>query len=85
MPETEAHYVANDGRRLRKPGNPDVSKAAPTYDELVAALQVCHAHLAELRQAWGRGAIDENDGKGGTRSNRNAELEVKVRTILRGL
>ncbi len=31
-------------------------------------------HLTELADAWQRGCITEHDGKGGTRSNRNAEL-----------
>ena len=31
-------------------------------------------HLDELRDAWLRGVISEHDGKGGTRSNRNAEV-----------
>lgn len=39
-------------------------------------------HLDELRTAWSTGAIHETDGKGGTRSNRNADCEVILRKYL---
>lgn len=39
-------------------------------------------HLAELRRAWESGAIQERDGRGGERSNRNAEIESQLRRAL---
>jgi hypothetical protein len=50
--------------------------------ELVSAIRKAHEHVAELRDAWQRGAIDECDSKGGTRSNRNADVEVLLRAAL---
>ena|SRR3990167_2520262 len=48
----------------------------------VDMLREMREHLEELRGAWERGVLSENDGSGGRRSNRNAELEVKVRQLL---
>jgi hypothetical protein len=39
-------------------------------------------HVTELRDAWMRGAIRECDGQGGTRSNRNVDVEVALRKAL---
>ena len=39
-------------------------------------------HCEELRQAWERGALDEHDGKGGTRSNRNYDLVIELERFL---
>ena len=44
-----------------------------------AALIGAHTHTEELREAWRRGVIDERDGGGGRRSNRNMEVEVALR------
>jgi hypothetical protein len=38
--------------------------------------------LEELREAWRRGVIDERDGQGGTRSNRNVAVSVNLRAAL---
>lgn len=51
---------------------------------LSEAAQFAWQHLDELREAWRTGAIRETDGKGGTRSNRNVEAEVKLRSALAG-
>ena len=45
-------------------------------------LQEARDWLEELRVTWERGVFHEHDGKGGMRSNRNAELEVKLRALL---
>ena len=39
-------------------------------------------HVVELREAWRVGAITESDGQGGTRSNRNVEVEGLLRAAL---
>ena len=41
------------------------------------------AHIEELREAWRTGAIHEIDGLGGTRSNRNVDVECGLRTALK--
>ena len=41
-------------------------------------------HVQELREAWSSGAICESDGRGGTRSNRNVDVEVLLRASLEG-
>jgi hypothetical protein len=46
------------------------------------ALTAAQRHTGELREAWQRGIIDERDGQGGTRSNRNVDVEVGVRKAL---
>ena len=50
--------------------------------ELVAALDAALAHCEELREAWERGALDEHDGKGGLRSNRNLSVVLAIRAAL---
>ena len=50
--------------------------------EAVRALEYALSHVTELRDAWQRGAINECDGKGGMRSNRNVETEQRVRAAL---
>ena len=49
---------------------------------MLPALQAALAHVEELRDAWMRGAIDERDGLGGTRSNRNCEVETALRAAI---
>lgn len=51
-------------------------------DELRAVLRAAWEHVNELREAWRTGALSEHDGQGGTRSNRNAEVEVALRKLL---
>lgn len=43
--------------------------------ESLVALKIALAHVSELRDAWQRGAIREIDNLGGTRSNRNVDVE----------
>ena len=50
--------------------------------ELVAALECSLDHVKELREAWRTGALSEHDGQGGTRSNRNVDVENKCRAAL---
>ncbi len=65
-------------------------RAIKTIDGLQARVTVlegvlrdAHAHIEELRGAWERGTISEHDGKGGLRSNRNADVERQLRTVLK--
>lgn len=51
----------------------------------LAALREALDHVSELEEAWQRGAIHETDGKGGTRSNRNVEVRVRLRQVIRDL
>lgn len=48
------------------------------------ACETALAHVRELRDAWERGCINEIDGLGGTRSNRNIEVEQLLRKALEG-
>lgn len=52
---------------------------------MLSAARPILEHLDELEEAWRRGALSEHDGKGGTRSNRNAELARTLRDALAGL
>jgi len=56
--------------------------ACKVLPKLVEALEAAQSHLEELRDAWMRGAIRETDNLGGTRSNRNADVEVACRDAL---
>ena len=51
--------------------------------DLTEALAEMVSHLDELAGAWQRGALHENDGRGGLRSNRNAELLTKAQQLLK--
>lgn len=51
-------------------------------EEVREVLKAAHAHVQELRDARERGAISEHDGLGGTRSNRNVDVEVQLRALL---
>src|SRR5439155_5978197 len=42
--------------------------------QMLAALHLAKSHIEELADAWQRGAIQEFDGKGGTRSNRHMDI-----------
>ena len=50
--------------------------------EALKALKQTYEHCEELRGAWERGALDEHDGKGGTRSNRNYNVVLISRTAI---
>lgn len=56
--------------------------AAAEIRRLRAVCQAAWEHVEELRDAWERGAIHERDTLGGTRSNRNADIEVRLRKVL---
>ncbi len=61
------------------PSTPGVVKGL--VEAAIAALE----HVTELRDAWQRGSLEECDGKGGTRSNRNFDVEVSLRSALAGV
>jgi hypothetical protein len=46
------------------------------------AAELALEHVTELRDAWMSGAIRECDGKGGTRSNRNVDVETNLRAAI---
>lgn len=62
-------------------------KSEPTdaTQELTIAARYALIHVQELREAWRTGAISEHDGKGGSRSNRNVDVEVKLTKALNSL
>jgi hypothetical protein len=75
-------WYKRSGVHDRKNALREVIRALLVQDGLrVAALEALE-HLEELREAWRRGVIDERDGQGGTRSNRNVEISVKLRDAL---
>jgi len=49
---------------------------------LVKACGAARQHVHELEDAWQRGAIQDLDGKGGERSNRNIEVRNLLRAAL---
>lgn len=59
--------------------------AAPEIIALVEAARAAKAHIQELRDAWQRGAIDELDTLGGTRSNRNVAVDTALWKALAAL
>lgn len=50
--------------------------------QLVEAVKDVLKHLEELCDAWQRGTLSEHDGKGGTRSNRNADCLHQLKDAL---
>lgn len=46
------------------------------------ALGAALYHVTELREAWSTGALHECDGGGGTRSNRNVDVQLAIRKVL---
>ena len=56
--------------------------AAKHYDAMLAALKDAENHLAELSEAWRRGALNETDCLGGTRSNRNSANLHNIRATI---
>lgn len=51
-------------------------------DILVKVCQAALTHCQELRDAWERGVLNETDGGGGTRSNRNVDVCVALENAL---
>ena len=50
--------------------------------ELYSACKAALSHLKELGEAWRRGAINETDGRGGERSNRNADVVQMLSSVI---
>ena len=65
--------------------NTEDCEPTDTTQELVIAVRYALIHVQELREAWRTGAISEHDGKGGLRSNRNVDVEVKLTKALNSL
>jgi len=59
-----------------------IVRAVNSFDDMLAALKDAELHIAELREAWQRGAISEHDGQGGTRSNRNVDVHIEIRDAI---
>lgn len=51
--------------------------------ELLKACEAALLHVEELHDAWRRDVIQERDGRGSERVNRNFEVEVKLRVAIR--
>lgn len=66
----------------RKNALREVIRTLLVQDGLRQAAQEALEHVHELREAWRRGVIDERDGKGPKRANRNVDVEVKLRNAL---
>lgn len=87
--EAAERKVNAKGRALASAGDrihelyAQVGAAERKVDEYRQALQVALDHVLELEEAWARGALDEHDGRGGERSNRNAQVRVALRDALR--
>jgi len=60
-----------------------IVRCVNAHDALVEALNEAKAHVEELEDAWRRGAINEIDGQGGLRSNRNVDVRVAINNALR--
>jgi hypothetical protein len=56
--------------------------AAARIERLETVTQLALDHVLELEEAWRTGALSEHDGKGGTRSNRNADVRLALRKAL---
>lgn len=71
-------------KRVAKSGRGMVLRHGVENDvvTLLDACRMASAHVRELRDAWERGAINEIDGKGGERSNRNADVDVRLRAVI---
>lgn len=63
-------------------GAEEVLRRIEAHEGLIEACQAALSHVVELRDAWERGALSEHDGGGGTRSNRNVEVENGLRAAL---
>lgn len=55
-----------------------IDKMSREIADLRWACRQALEHVTELREAWRTGAIREHDSLGGTRSNRNAEVEAAL-------
>ena len=51
--------------------------------QVQAACREALSHLQELREAWMLCSIREADGSGGTRSNRNVDVEFSLNKALK--
>lgn len=60
----------------------EIRELRATAPKMQAVLEQALIHVQELREAWMQGALAERDGQGGTRSNRNAEVEIAIRAVL---
>lgn len=75
----EAEYYRNeDLSALLSETAAKLAVAEERLQVAVAGLKVVKMHIDELEDAWQRGCIQESDGKGGERSNRNVELRVAL-------
>lgn len=87
--DRQAQYAAARAERERTAacvnacaGIPDPATLRAQRDALLAAAKAARKHIEELREAWERGCLSEHDGKGGTRSNRNADVDRQLRTAI---
>ena len=59
-----------------------MSNHEQTLTKLIEACKAAYDHTTELRDAWEKGAIHDIDGQGGTRSNRNADVNKTLALAL---
>lgn len=79
-PEGDPEMTTTIGMQLRLFATIDTRDAS--IKVLVEALKAAQEHCEELRDAWERGALDEHDGQGGTRANRNVSVLLASRDAL---
>jgi hypothetical protein len=59
-----------------------IVRAVNNFDSLLAACKAAEDHIMELKEAWLRGCINETDGVGGLRSNRNVAVDSLLRAAI---
>lgn len=80
--DADGEIIANLVMQPGADNEAENAAAIASVGGLVAACNAAIAHIEELRDAWMRGAIDERDGQGGTRSNRNGDVERMLRDAI---
>lgn len=60
----------------------EIRRALQLRDELLKTAKAAWEHVNELREAWRSGVLSEQAWCGGTRSNRNVDVEVALRNVI---
>lgn len=68
---------------LKEAAEQRAKEAETALGEARKLLVKAKIHTWELRESWERGIITEHDAQGGTRSNRNADLDVELCKFLK--
>ena len=84
-PYDKPYLVPQEQQGKREAYLRGVADTEAQHSELVSAAYIAWEHLDELEETWRRGVISENDGKGGTRSNRNVEVARRLSAALKAV